>query len=279
MRKALFSLALVVSTATAAQAAGVGPPIAYSIGREVYLSTADGSSIRLLYTGANRTSIFGVQLKPGGGEVAFEETACCSMPSSSQLKVVRFDANGTRLGTAAVTVCGRVSGTAYHPTDGSLLYASTCNQPLMRLDTATMATSPVGVPHRVSKASWLPNGTEFIYAAAAKIWRVATANLGSPSAVASADCVQSLDAGNSTDRALWTDGCAGTLNLLNLSTGQSSALRQGSNASFLPDDAEYAYLSPQARSGGYLLISKTDGSGTQTRIGSQAKYTAVDWRK
>lgn len=276
MLKPLFSLAFLLSTAAAG--ADIGPPVAYSIGRDIYLAAADGSSIRLLYTGASRTSIFGVRLKPGGGEVAFEETACCSMPSSSLLRVVRFDSSGTRLGTASVTVCGRVSGTAYHPTDGTLLYASSCNQPLMRVNTATMEASAVNLPHRASKASWLPNGAEFLYAASAKIWRVSAANPSAPTAVGSADCVQSLDAGNATDRAIWTDACAGALKLLNLTTGQSSSLRQGSEGAFSPDDGRYAYLSPSTRAGGYLLISNLDGSGTQARIGAQAKYSSVDWR-
>ena len=135
MMKAYLVLGLLISTAVPANAADIGPPIAYSIGRNVYLASSDGSSTKLLYSGRSRKSIFGTQLKPGGGEVAFEETACCSVPSSSLLKIVRFDSSGVRVGTpASVSVCGRIVGLAYHPTDGSLLYASSCNQPLKRLN-------------------------------------------------------------------------------------------------------------------------------------------------
>ena len=278
--KAYLVLGVLISPAVPATAADIGPPIAYSIGRNLYLASSDGSSTKLLYSGRSRKSIFGVQLKPGGGEVAFEETACCSIPTSSLLKIVRFDSSGTRVGTpASLSVCGHVTTLAYHPGDGSLLYASSCNQPLKRLNTTSMASTSVSLAHKASKVSWLPNGTEFIYAANAKIWRVPVATPSSPTAVGDADCVQSLDAGNVTGRALWTNACGGALKLINLATGVSSSLRQGAEARFSPTDSQYAYLTPQTTSGRYLLISQTDGSGTQVRIGAQAKYLSVDWRK
>jgi hypothetical protein len=280
MTKSYLALGVLAFTTTAASAADIGPPIAYSVGRNLYLASADGSSTKLLFTAARRKSIFAVQLKPGGGEVAFEETACCTPPTSSLLKIVRFDNSGTRVGTpASITVCGRVAGLAYHPTDGTVLYTSTCDQPTKRLNTTSMTSTAVTLPHSANYPSWLPNGTEFIYAAMAKIWRVSIANTNSPTAIGDANCVQSLDAGSVTSRALWTDACAGTVNLLNFSTGQSTALRQGASAYFSPTDVKYAYLSPQTTKGGYLLISNVDGSGTETRIGSRAKYLSVDWRK
>lgn len=273
-------LALGVLFSASGEAAEIGPPIAYSVGNKVYLAASDGSSIKQLYSGGSRSAIFGVQLKPGGGEVAFEETACCSMPTSSLLKIVRYDNAGVRLGTpASLTVCGRISDIAYHPSDGSLLYISTCNQPLKRLNSTSMASTNVTLSSKPSKVSWLPNGSELIYAAAAKIWRVSIASSNSPTAVGNADCVQTLDAGNVSNRAIWTDACKGMLQLLDLSTGQSVALRQGEGPRFSPSDSEYAYLSPLSSSGRYLLISKIDGSGTQTRIGSRTKYLSLDWRK
>ena len=274
----LLTLALLCS-ASGAMAADIGPRIGYSVGRNLYLAAPDGTSIKLLYTAANRKSLFSVQLKPGGGEAAFEETACCSVPRSSVLKIVRYDASGTKTGTASITVCGRISDIAYHPTDGTLLYASSCDYALKRLNTATMASTSVPVPHQASKASWLPGGTQFIYAAAAKIWRVSAATPGSPTAVAYADCVQSLDSANAVNRALWTDACAGSVKLLDLSTGQSTTLRQGAIGRFSPSDLRYAYLTPLTGTGRYLLISNLDGSGTQIRIGAEANYSSVDWRK
>lgn len=273
-------LALGVLFSAAGAAADIGPPIAYSVGNKVYLASSDGSSISQLYSGGSRTNIFGVQIKPGGGEVAFEETACCSTPTSSLLKVVRYDNAGVRVGTpASLSVCGRISDLAYHPSDGTVLYISTCNQPLKRLNPASMTSAIVTLPYKPSKVSWLPNGSEFIYAANAKIWRASIASSSSPTAVGEANCVQTLDAGNVTNRALWTDACADMLQLLDLSTGQSAALRPGESPRFSPSDFEYVYLSPQSNAGRYLLISKVNGSGSQTRIGSRAKYLSVDWRR
>ena len=277
MAHRLLFVAALLSSASVATAVDIGPKIGYSIGREVYLANPDGTGIKQLYTGATRKSIFSLQLRPGGGEAAFEETACCSIPSVSLLKIVRYDANGVASGTASKSICGRIVGLAYHPTDGTLLYISSCDRLLKRLNTATMTSTTVNVPHQAFTASWLPNGTEFLYAATGKIWRASIATPNSPTAVGDAECIQTLDAGNSTNQALYA--CPGAVMLLNLSTGQSSTLRQGENAHFSPADAQYAYLSPQTNSGRYLLIRNLDGSGTQARIGARAKYLSIDWRR
>lgn len=278
MAPKLLLIAALLSSASAATAADIGPKVGYSIGRQVYLANPDGTGIKQLYTGAARKSIFSVQLKPGGGEAAFEEIACCTTSSSSLLKIVRYDANGVASGTVSKSICGRVGGLAYHPTDGSLLYISSCDHLLKRLNTATMVSTTVNVPHQVLAASWLPSGTELLYASSTgKFWRVAITTPNSPTTVGDWQCLGTLDAGNSTNQALYT--CPDSVMLLNLSTGQSSMLRQGEDARFSPTDSQYAYLTPRTTTGRYLLISNLDGSGTQSRIGAKDKYLSVDWRK
>ena len=269
-------IAALFSSASVATAADIGPKIGYSVGRNVSLASPDGTTIKQLYTAPTRKVVHNLQLKPGGGEAAFEELDCCSPAASGLLKIVRYNANGVATGTASMSVCGRVGSLAYHPTDGTLLYMSSCDWLLKRLNTATMTSTTVNVPHQVFKATWLPNGTEVLYHSTGKIWRAATATPNSPTAVSDVDCVQTIDAGNLTNQALIA--CPDTVMLLNLSTGQSTVLRQGYNAYFSPQDLRYLYFSPLTASGRYLLISNLDGSGTQTRIGSKAKYLSADWR-
>src|SRR5688500_15501200 len=86
---------------TAAAAAGTGPEIAFvkaGTYSEIYLVDPDGSRLRLLYRSGQRLRIFTIDMKPGGGELAFEEVACCSSANAA-LKVVRYDDAGSRLET------------------------------------------------------------------------------------------------------------------------------------------------------------------------------------
>src|SRR5688500_7362019 len=152
MIRTLAGLALLFASAVAV-AADVGPEIAYvkaGTTSEIFRFDADDSRLRSLDQSGQRMRIFTLDMKPGGGELAFEEVG--SSAGTATLKVVRYDDAGTRLSTKSLPVC-RILSLDYHPSGSDLLYLDTCSGG-RRLNTTTMTSTPLALPTGINKVGW-----------------------------------------------------------------------------------------------------------------------------
>lgn len=280
MLKSLLAFALVLPAPLAA--AGVGQEIAYvkaGTYNEIYLIESDGTRKKLLYRSPQRLRIFTLDMKPGGGELAFEEVACCSV-ANAQLKVVTFDNNGTRLATRSLNVC-RISSLDYHPTDGDLLYQDSCVG-TRRLNTTTMASTPVAVPPGINKVGWR-SASELVYnrstPSASEILVAPLASPASATLVGEVRLAGSMDIATSGSSLLVDPVDYGTLSLFDMASGiETRDWQIGHYGHSSPDDQRVLYLSGSDVRGQYLFIRNTDGSGAPFALVGKVAFGPVDWR-
>jgi hypothetical protein len=277
---------LLTGTAATAQ---VSPEIAYAKGggrAEVYLTNTDGTGRRLLYRGAARTEIFHVDIRPGGGELAFEEhsTSNSGGAVASAIKVIKYDASGSVVGPIRTLQLTCLSGSLdYHATEDSLLYRN-CSAParINSLNTTTWTSTDLGLPHHAFVATWL-DATNLLYyvnddpnpAANNKYWKVSTANLASPTQVVSYPSPGSFDPSTSGDKVLLSGFSA--VRLIDVTAGQVSLFQPGNKGHFSPDDQHVLYITGDG-GGQFMLIRRTDGAGSPANLAGKGNYTAVDWR-
>lgn len=280
-KRLMLVACFLASTAAIAQ---VGPEIAYATGgarAEIHLINADSSSHRLLYRGQQRTEIFHVDIKPGGGELAIEEHILqARKPGSpepvSAIKIINYDASGSIVGSVRTLQLSCLTGSLdYHPTDGTLLFRN-CSNPnrISRLNTTTMNISDLGLSHDAFVASWL-DATHLLYYADAKFWTVSTGALTSPTEVVAWPSPGSLDTSTSGNRALLSG--FGAIRLIDIAAGQISLFQVGNKGHFSPDDVNVVYITGDG-GGKSVLIRRTDGAGAPTNVTGRGNYTAVDWQ-
>lgn len=285
-----YALGLALALASAPAQSGVGGEIAYSVGREIYLMNPDGTGKRLVYRGAAKTSIFGISIKHGGGELSFEEVE--TRAPNAKLKTIAYGPTGLGVVTRDIHgVFGERFDMDMGP-DGSVLYTRSPNGDLMYDDAGQAGPVSLGLDRQVSKVAWLPDGT-FLYGGyeqmsdqsglVAAIWRGSVANPAGESIV-QLDCIQSMNTahGAGTAEALVRlgDACSnGELKRLTVSTKTLSAGSLGSvqSPAYSSDDKCYVYMTPKARGGAYLKIQELDGTRSMV-IGGKANYGSVDWR-
>lgn len=275
---------LLAGTASIAQ---VGPEIAYAAAgsrAEIHLVNADGTGRRLLYSGAQRTEIYHVDIRPGGGQLAFEEHSRPNpkQPMKSAIKIINYDAGGSVVGSVRTLQLDCLSGSLdYHPSDGTLLYRD-CSSPtrIDRLDTTTMTPSDLGLAHDAFIASWLDTTHLLYYSDVGdKLWTVSTAALASPTLVRNLTFPGALDTATSGNKGLWSDG--GRIHLIDVAAGQITPFQvPGQRGHFSPDDQHVIYVtgSSVGQKNQYILIRRFDGSGASTNLAGQGSFTAVDWR-
>jgi hypothetical protein len=281
MLKAILTLGLLFA-GSAGTAAGTGPQIAYvkaGTYSEIYLVEPDGSRLRQLYRSGLRLRIFTLDMKPGGGELAFEEVSCCSATNAT-LKIVRYDNAGTRLETKSLAVC-RISSLDYHPSGSDLLYYDSCAG-ARRLDTSTMTSTPLGIPSGVNKVGWR-NAAELVYnrstAAASDMLVAPLSDPGSATLVGTTDLAESMDVSTAADRVLVDPVDYGFLDMFNLNSGANTTNFQiGHYGRFSPDDQYVVYVTGYDVRGSYVMIRRTDGAGAPFRLASKGPFGALDWR-
>lgn len=281
MHRAILALGLLL-TGTAATSAGTGPQIAYvkaGTYSEIYLVDPDGSRLRLLYRSGQRLRIFSLDMKPGGGELAFEEVSCCTSTNAT-LKVVRYDDAGTRLETKSLPVC-RILSLDYHPSGSDLLLVDSCSG-AKRLNTATMSSTALSIPAGTNKVAWR-NSTQLVYnrstTTASEMLVAAVSSPGAATVVGTTDLAQSMDVSTAGDRVLVDPVDYGWLDMFNLNSGANTSNFQiGHSGRFSPDDQYVVYASGYDVRGSYLMIRRTDGSGAPSRLASKGPFGPVDWR-
>ena len=268
-----FLLGVTLVTSSAAVAA-VGPPIAYSIGRDVYLVNQDGSGKQLVYRGATRTSIFSISMKKDGGEMSFEEVV--SNGQAAKLITIRYGATG------AGTVVRSVPGCRFSVStrdDGAILAADFCTGAVNYAATATDALTPVAIGRPASKVAWMADGS-FLYASQGTIWQATMASPGGI-AIRTQDCVQDLAPAHAAGEALVAVGqiCDGPrIDRMLVPTGTTERLAAGTDSGYSSDDRCFIFVPPRSRRGTSLLIARVDGTGSSVQLGNNANYNSVDWR-
>ena len=292
--KALTFAALLLA-GTAATGQTTQPEIAYastaSGGRAVvYLTNPSGSSRILLYRGEPSSEIHHVDIKPGGGELAIEQhkPSPSLRGSASVIKIIKYDANGTLIGPIrTLKLSCRTGSLDYHPDDGTLLYRD-CLTPkrIRRLNTTTLVSTDLGLPHAAFIASWL-DATRILYWTTSadvnwadrKFWTVSTADLNDPTEVLAHPSPGSLDTSTSGDMGLSSFGSE-WMNLLQITSSppQINEFMNGAGRGhFSPDDLHVAYIT-RPNPNQFVLVRRFDGAGSPTVVAGAGTYTALDWR-
>ena len=169
MARSLMIAVLLATTATNVQAqTSGGPPIAYAkvagSGQEIYLVNPDGSGLKKIYATPAKRSVAWLDLKPGGGEVAWVEAGS---GSPRQIKILSLDGAGNPVGSPRALVGPCAPDTVdYHPTGPLLIISDICSQ---NPRIASVGTDGTGYSILVSgsaylnKARWLRDGVSYVY--------------------------------------------------------------------------------------------------------------------
>jgi hypothetical protein len=283
---ALPLLAANLATTGQAQTTG-GPPIAYvkvsGTTQEIYLVEPTGFDLKRLYGAGRKISIGWIDLKPGGGEIAFIE-AGVGVPR--RIKLLSFSDSGIPTGPARTLTTPCAPDTVdYHPTEPKLIISDTCpGNPRI----ATIGTDGTGYTVLVSgtaymnKARWLRDGTSYVYVRAPVD--------GGPLQI----CRNSCDAGNgellrTVSGVWWMDvGRTGDTILHDYAGGNTTeidamsgaVLRDpvvvGNGSHYSPNDSRILFETPHSAKGDYLHILNSDG--TVTRLTGKGEYGPSDWR-
>src|SRR5579872_4616851 len=124
-------ISLVAILLSAAIPASAAPPIAYAkVGSgnvdEVWLVNPDGTGATRVYRGTSKTSLFNVDVRPGGGQVAFIEFY---QGTNYRIKIVSYDVNGVPQSTTTVPQpAGCTNNGLDFRADGLLLFSQLCNR-------------------------------------------------------------------------------------------------------------------------------------------------------
>lgn len=296
MIRIFASLTLLTSVTAAAQTAG-GPPIGYvkqsSNGEEIHLVTPQGNGHVLLYKAPSRTGISMLDLRPGGGEIAFLEAG------SKRLRILRFD----DLGRAAVgypkTIRTVVSPCVlespdYHPSDGSLIFVHTCglgNNSVWRVQSGADLPDPNPLISNVSvfRARWSRLGDQ-LYTIRARdnaspsdpsyLYRSAPNGAGLEE-LGVIDNWSTFDITRSGNRVVWGSLTFQTLDLDQPNPMTSQAVNlpcpQGRRMTFGPGDSDFVYTTSSGKQGDYVMIGPANCNGT-TALTGKGSWGWIDWR-
>lgn len=282
---AAAGIALIATSANA----GIGPPIAYvkasGTAQEIYLVNPDGSALTKLYTAPRKMVVGNLDLKPGGGEIAFS--------LSGDLKILSYDELGRP--TASLRSidfpCANetVAEKDYHPS-GTLVVTVICGSgigesSLWQLGSGSSTPELLVPGPHTAAPRFLPGGNSFIYKTgllnveAEKLWKDSWPPSGSPVLVGSTPPNPRVNVANTTDTAIVTSWP--NYLLVNANTGaQTTGCVQVRNVQYSPDDSQMLYLNINNRGGSdTLIIWNSDCSGSQYRLTGKGSWAPTfDWR-
>jgi hypothetical protein len=252
--------------------------------QELDLVSPDGSGLSRVYTSARKTNIGFVDLKPGGGEVAFTE--------NFKLKIQKFSASGQPVG-AAIPVPSPCNAWSpdYHPGgDGRLIFVSGCsagNMTVMEYSPTTgqsVALFPVYIANRVR---WSRNGDYIIYdettSPTAIVERLKRRNMstGEVQDFGELRDLDSFDINRVGEQLIVGPAAAPKLFDFDTMTDTSQATSvcvAGANFHFSPDGADFVYRTPHSAKGDYILIRRSDCSSNVRTLAPKGSWGPIDWR-
>jgi len=278
-----------------AQTSG-GPPIAYvkrlSNGDEIHLISATGAERLQIYKAKSKVQVTMLDLRPGGGEVAF-------MEGYTTLKILAFDDLGRplpgnpRLIRTVSSPCS-VESPDYHP-NGTLLFVEGCGRDravrTVQKDANQADGTPVFGSVHVMRARWNRTG-DIIY------WLGARPNASSsdpdylyrfPGSGSQHDELGvitnwgTFDVARVGEKVFWGDDQG--FKMLDFSRGATTsdavtlACPRGTRMTRSPDDTEMAFQSPWARGkGNYVMIGVTSCLTDATALTGAGSWGWLDWR-
>lgn len=272
MRIGILVAFLSAMTSTAGTAT-IGPPIAYSTTSTIYLVNPDGTGLRSLYTAPRKLSVNSLDLKAGGGEVAFIE--------NYRLKILAYDNNGLPVGAArAISIpCGTILAVDHHPSDGSVIARDGCS-PYHIWRVAAEANSADPEPLLTSTQPlgggvWSADGTRIYYQTADGVHAL-DPNTGQSPNVHTGNSI--WDVTRTGDRMIMSAASNGYF-VLDLNNGtRTDGCTQGQIIRFGNGDTQMVYRSTPDHGAPYILLQNSDCSGAPFRItGKSGTYPGLDW--
>ncbi|HVL78966.1 MAG TPA: hypothetical protein VM346_06725 [Sphingomicrobium sp.] len=287
-RSTIAALFLGTSLATVANAQSGGPPIAYvkfegAGSATIYLTNDNGKGTVKLYAAPSKTKVLHLDLKPGGGEIAFVERRDGSHPV---LKVLAFSSSGSALGQPRTldTPC-RPYSVDYHPDPARalLIFAGMCSD---HMNITTIDTE--GRDHQVllenrsdyiEGVRWLKDGVSYVYIrdvdARTEVQQLCRNACDTGSDVLwSGHKVGRLDVGRVSNKILFDRG---TQYISELDADTRTVVREnfinGTDGHYSPDDTRVLYETSGRNT--YLDID----SGPSARVAGKGDYGVKDWRK
>ena len=283
----LSALSITACSQAVAQTSG-GPPIAYvkfgGTTQDLYLVNPDGSGARKLYSAPRKFYITTLDLKPGGGEIAFVERASGSPVT---LKVLSFTAAGVAIGNPrSLAMPCAPDYIDYHPTAPKLIFSAICgtNSAIGTIDTngsnfAIVRAAPTQTNWH-GQPRWKRDGTYlYVYSNDPVAYNLCRNDcVGADSVYFSSSQIGRIDVGRLGDTVLIDtpvfyiseiDGSSGAMLRSNFLTGRGGH--------YSADDKDVLYLSNHSASGDYLLVYHGD-TGITTRLTTKGDFGPFDWR-
>ena len=267
MRQFLLGVLATVAVPSAAGAV-IGPPISFSSGNSIYLVNPDGTGLSTVYQGARGTAVQSVDLKPGGGEVAFVE--------NHVLKVLTYGETG-RPTSAPRTIslpCAVALEVDHNPTDGSLAVKDGCAPNHIWRVNSTGAHLMITQPSTIGDIRWSSDGSHLYYEFADGI-RAFYPATGATQTVY-------------PDHTIWNPTLTGDRLILastnnnyfihDFATGiDAPGCTQGQMIHDGNDDAQMVFRIP-AHNGFYVAVESTSCAGGPRLItGHAGAYAGIDW--
>jgi hypothetical protein len=299
-RPMIFAAAACVAlltTAANAQTAG-GPPIAYvkrlSNGEEIHLISADGSERMRVYKARSKITITMLDLRPGGGEVAFLE-------NYSTLKILAFDDLGRPLPgnprqIRQVSSPCTVESPDYHPTNGSLLFVEGCGRNRAVWTVQSGASQRDEAPifsAAVFRARWSRLGDMIYYIGLRDgalssdptyLYRRSSAPSGTAEEIGVLNTWSTFDVARVGEKLFWNLETE-RFKMLDVSVAGATTADAvlltcpaGSRMTRSADDSGMVFQSPGARGrGNYIMIGGTNCS-TPRALTGEGSWGGLDWR-
>lgn len=282
------------STSIALAQTSGGPPIAYvkrlSNGDEIYLVHPDSTGLIRVYKARSKVQVTMIDLKPGGGEIAFTE-------GSNTLKILAFDQYG-RAEPGNPREIRRVSSPCsveapdYHPTNGSLIYTEGCGRDRAVWSVASGASERSSAPlfsATVFRNRWSASGDAIYYVGLrpnagssdpAYLYRFANSDHQELGVL---NDWQTFDVTRVGDKVFW--GNNNNFWLFDRSTSTTTsdaellACPQGTRMTRSSNDTQMVFQSPWARGkGNYVMIGATDCLTDPTALTAAGSWGWLDWR-
>lgn len=269
--------------------AGVGPEIAYQEqhqnGDEIYLINPDGTGRVLVYKGATKNFVNGLDMRPGGGELA--------VSFRTKLFIVDYDDRGVRTGPARSIPLPNpgctVGALDYHPSDGSLVMSQACGSTSYKVyrlppGASTFESTPLLDFNVPTAARWSRSGTKLYYIKADQgIFAY------DPSSATSAQVQPAgwglYDLLLQGEQSVWnvsggpTNLPEGTYKIGDLNSGvQRDGCRLATTIHFGSNDTRMVFRTPLSAGGYNVMVQNADCSGAPFSLTGKGAFYYVDWR-
>lgn len=296
MLRQLMMAALLCSAAAAQAQPEGGPPIAYvkrlSNGDEIYLVNEDKSGPIRVYKAPSKVQITMLDLRPGGGEIAFLE-------GYAKLKILAFDAYGRpqpgnpRTIRTVSSPC-TVESPDYHPNNGTLLFTDGCgrNRAIRLVQPGAPQADDVPLLSSVAayRARWSRLADSIYYvglrpnaASSDPTYLYRRTGTANPEELGEIHDWSTFDVARVGEKIYW--GSEPNFFLLDFSQGATTAdaaslnCPSGSRMTRSPDDTKMVFQSPWARGkGNYVMLGVTNCLTDPTAVTGAGSWGWTDWR-